>query len=94
MSSEDYAGSCAACGGQMYQYEVVACPACGAEVHRGCLVNCAHCNTQGCKDCMIQDEATLEYFCDTAGPEDSKLPKSERLEVSACKIAFDQENEE
>ncbi|MDD5501948.1 MAG: hypothetical protein PHH26_00605 [Candidatus Thermoplasmatota archaeon] len=43
---------------------------------------------------MIQDEATLEYFCDTAGPEDSKLPKSERLEVSACKIAFDQENEE
>lgn len=89
--ADEYVGGCIACGGQMYRYEVVQCE-CGAEVHRGCIVKCANCEGKGCKHCKLLDPETLEYFCDTSGPDDCNKSGVERLRISECRIEFNTES--
>lgn len=55
-------GYCAACQGDIYDYEHTICD-CGKEVHIGCTVACATCGHVGCECCMKRDSETLEYFC-------------------------------
>ena len=74
VASANEVGYCEACGGPIYDFEAVTCE-CGRLIHRGCVVNCAHCETPGCKLCLVQDEETLEWFCDTAS--DRTLESSE-----------------
>lgn len=56
-------GTCGACSGVMYDYELRQCPACGDQVHRGCLHKCDHCAKIGCKSCLEPDTEG-NFYCD------------------------------
>ncbi len=60
----DIVGTCEACGGDIYDYELGQCDKCGTDVHTDCLVKCVKCAEEGCKKCMLEDKEMLEYFCD------------------------------
>lgn len=80
-------GHCNACGGDIYDYELTTCE-CGTEVHTGCMVECGHCERKACKKCMLYDDEVGEWFCDTSGPDECRLPKPERLLVSECREEY------
>jgi hypothetical protein len=52
----DIVGDCAACGGDMYDYEVVICDTGCGQIHSGCSKKCAGCTHEGCTACMIEIE--------------------------------------
>ncbi len=64
LTEPNIVGSCEACGGEIYDYELAECTSCGKEIHRDCEVRCITCDGQGCKGCLIKDSETLEYFCE------------------------------
>jgi len=74
LSTANEVGYCEACGGTIYDYEVVTCE-CGRLIHGSCSLKCKHCERPGCKFCLIKDEETLERFCDTGS--DGILENSE-----------------
>lgn len=57
----DEVGDCAACGGKMYDYEVIKCLACDAEIHQGCIETCDGelCGQIGCRACLTENEEGL-----------------------------------
>jgi hypothetical protein len=78
-------GACSGCGGEIYETEVATCENCDKQIHEGCKVKCAQCGHSGCKSCFVYDSELQEHFCDTAGPEDCRKPKAERLLISECR---------
>ena len=55
-------GSCA-CGGMIWDYEMVYCPHCGNPAHSGCIERCAECRHVGCRGCLEHDSETGLYHC-------------------------------
>lgn len=67
-------GDCAACGGMMYDYEVIKCLACDAEIHQGCIEACEGegCGEIGCKACLMETDEGLLLCEECKNNEQSK----------------------
>ncbi|HUS74327.1 MAG TPA: hypothetical protein VMY06_14800 [Sedimentisphaerales bacterium] len=48
-------GSCEACGGVIYDYELEKCESCDTRIHKGCVEFCDVCSSPGCKCCIKED---------------------------------------
>jgi len=63
----DEVGSCEACSGAMYDYELTRCGSCDARIHIGCSQECDGCGTMGCKICLKENDEGL-LLCENCRP--------------------------
>jgi len=67
-------GSCEACGGVIYDYELEKCGSCDSRIHHGCAEVCDVCGHVACKLCVKEDPDEGLLLCEACRPE----PESER----------------
>lgn len=66
-------GTCRACSGTIYDYELMRCGGCEEEIHKSCAETCDECGHDGCKACLTETEDGL-LLCEACKPE----PESEK----------------
>jgi len=54
-------GSCGACGGDIYDYELAECD-CGKTIHDRCILICETCGIEGCRKCLT--EIDNYFYCE------------------------------
>jgi len=62
-------GSCEACGGVVYDYELDKCESCDLRIHHGCAEVCDVCGSTGCKGCVKEDPEEGLLLCEACRPE-------------------------
>jgi hypothetical protein len=65
----DEVGSCEACSGTVYDYELIECNTCDAQIHKGCSEECDGCGMMGCKSCLKENDEGL-LLCENCRPEE------------------------
>ena len=65
------AGSCEACGGVTYDYELITCPSCESPIHKGCQQPCKGCGLHGCSICLAEI-GLMEWMCENCILEELK----------------------